>query len=84
MSNPVFAVAPDRQYLPEPQRLVEMALEVGVIGDAVERAADASVFVEFLGLPDVHNDLVPDHQMRLDLGKRQAAEPGPGRVGSGV
>lgn len=39
-SNPVFAVAPDRQYLPEPQRLIEMALEVGVMGDAVERAAD--------------------------------------------
>lgn len=43
MSNPVFAVAPERQYLPEPQRLVEMALEVGVMGDAVERAADALI-----------------------------------------
>jgi hypothetical protein len=42
-SAPVFSVSPDAQHLPEPRRLLEMALEVDVMGDAVGRALDALV-----------------------------------------
>jgi hypothetical protein len=40
---PVFATAVDARYVPEPRRVVEMALEVDAMGDPVERAADELV-----------------------------------------
>ena len=39
-SAPLFSVSPERVYLPESQRLVEMALEVGTMGEPVKRAVD--------------------------------------------
>ncbi len=42
-TNPLFAVAPEARYAPEPRRLVEMALELGTSGDPVMRAADELV-----------------------------------------
>jgi hypothetical protein len=42
-SESIFAVAPDQKYRPEPKRMIEMALEADVMGDAVGRAADELV-----------------------------------------
>ena len=39
-TNPLFAVSPEARFAPEPRRIVEMALEVGVPGDALTRAVD--------------------------------------------
>jgi hypothetical protein len=38
VAAPVFSVAANAIYIPEPQRLVEMALELDVFGEPVERA----------------------------------------------
>jgi hypothetical protein len=40
---PAFATAAEARYLPEPRRVVEMALEVDAMGEPVERAADELV-----------------------------------------
>lgn len=40
VANPIFAVAPERQYLPEPRRVIQMALELDAVGEPVFRAAD--------------------------------------------
>jgi len=40
---PVFATAVEARFLPEPRRVVEMALEVDAMGEPVERAADELV-----------------------------------------
>ncbi len=37
---PLFATAAEQRYLPEPRRILEMALELDVTGPAVERAVD--------------------------------------------
>lgn len=42
-TNPLFAVAPEAQYAPEPRRIVEMALEVGATGEPLTRAVDGLV-----------------------------------------
>ncbi|MSR07402.1 MAG: hypothetical protein EXR93_10110 [Gemmatimonadetes bacterium] len=39
-TNPLFAVAPEARFAPEPRRIMEMALEVGATGDALTRAVD--------------------------------------------
>lgn len=39
-ANPIFAVAPDQHYVPEPRRVIEMAFEIDVMGDAVTRAVE--------------------------------------------
>jgi len=38
--GPVFSVAPQAQFVPEPRRMFEMALEVDQVGEAVKRAVD--------------------------------------------
>ncbi len=38
--GPIFAVAPQAQFLPEPRRVFEMALEVDQMGESVRRAVD--------------------------------------------
>ena len=43
VATPMFSVAPEAQYLPEPRRLLAMALELDVMGDAVTRALDTLV-----------------------------------------
>ncbi|HKI94063.1 MAG TPA: hypothetical protein VJ992_02110 [Gemmatimonadales bacterium] len=40
VANPIFAVAPERQYLPEPRRVIQMAIEMDAVGEPVFRAAD--------------------------------------------
>jgi hypothetical protein len=40
---PVFAASAEARYAPEPRRIVEMALEVDVVGEPVLRAADELV-----------------------------------------
>ncbi|MFQ5703919.1 MAG: HEAT repeat domain-containing protein [Gemmatimonadales bacterium] len=40
-SAPVFSVAPDMRYRPEPMRIVQMAFELDTAGEAVTRAVDA-------------------------------------------
>ena len=40
VSRPLFQVATEALYAPEPQRLVEMALEIDVVGEPVQRAID--------------------------------------------
>lgn len=42
-ATPVFATSADARYLPEPRRVVEMALEVNAMGEPVARAADELV-----------------------------------------
>lgn len=37
-STPLFAVPEEARYVPEPRRVFEMALELDVVGDAVDRA----------------------------------------------
>lgn len=37
-AEPIFAVAPEQSYRPEPRRLLEMAIEVNVMGDQVLQA----------------------------------------------
>lgn len=39
-SRPIFSVAPDARFLPEPRRIVEMALETDVMGESVRRAVE--------------------------------------------
>lgn len=39
-SRPLFSVAPDARFLPEPRRIVEMALEMDVMGAPVRRAVE--------------------------------------------
>jgi hypothetical protein len=46
---PMFRVAPDKAFVPEPQRIVQMALEVNVSGPTVTAAV---------------NSLVADHQVK--------------------
>lgn len=42
-ANPIFQVAPEQRFLPEPERVIHMALELNVTGDTVERAVDAMI-----------------------------------------
>jgi hypothetical protein len=39
-TGPIFSVAPQAKFAPEPRRMFEMALEVDEIGEAVKRAVD--------------------------------------------
>lgn len=39
-TGPLFSVAPEARYLPEPRRIIEMALEVDTMGESVGRAID--------------------------------------------
>ncbi len=39
-TGPVFSVAPQAKFVPEPRRMFEMALEVDQVGEAVKRAVD--------------------------------------------
>jgi hypothetical protein len=42
-ATPIFATSAEARYLPEPRRVLEMALEVDAMGEPVERAADELV-----------------------------------------
>jgi hypothetical protein len=39
-TSPLFAVSPEARFAPEPRRIVEMALEVGAVGEPLSRAVD--------------------------------------------
>jgi hypothetical protein len=43
VATPVFVAAPEARFTTEPRRLVEMALELDTVGEAVERAVDQLV-----------------------------------------